>query len=110
MQFQDTKLFLCNKGLLHWGLNSRVVNAEIYDFLIGVVVFGKSALNNVLIDLQSNNPMAITPNIPRMVKYGFAFYDTVNQMVIFGIYTFPFLFLLLFLLNIESIKSSLDFV
>jgi hypothetical protein len=79
MYFQNTKVFLCNTGIAHWGNNVHVEGAEMHDVRKGAMLFGKSALNSALINMHSANPNAVV--YPwNTDKMGFQFYDTWTQV------------------------------
>jgi len=49
MLFQNTKTWLCNKGIAHWGDTVQIDNAEMHDMRVSAMLFGSAGINNVLI-------------------------------------------------------------
>jgi hypothetical protein len=49
MIFTDTKTFLCNKGVLHWGKRAEMYRYENYDSITSVFWLGDMGLSNALI-------------------------------------------------------------
>ena len=87
MLFEDTKTFLCNTGVGHWGNNAHLEAAEMHDSALGAFFFGSSVLHNGLINGASNNPNnAIRYGTEEdgwagtYSKVGFQFYDTWVQV------------------------------
>jgi hypothetical protein len=78
MFFNNIKVFLCNKGIAHWGNNVQIEGAEIHDVSTGVMMFGSAALNSALINLHSGNPNGLIYRWNANV--GFQFYDTWVQV------------------------------
>ena len=89
MLFEQTKVFLCNTGVGHWGNNAHLNAAEIHDCALGAFFFGSSVLHNGLINTLSNNPNNAIRYIDVyygwygiFTKVGFQFYDTWVQVKI----------------------------
>lgn len=79
MRFTNTKAFLCQIGLSHWGERADVVNFEVHDSGRSVQLFGESWYGNALINAKSGNPVGFPYDQGQM---GFQFYDTwVKTMV-----------------------------
>jgi hypothetical protein len=92
LQFNDTKLFLCNLGFFHWGLNPHVIGLEVHDSILGASVFGQSLLYNVLMNIQSTNPLSFVPPGLGIYPAGWITYDTINQAVILIQLNYYFIF------------------
>ena len=95
MYFEQTKVFLCNTGVGHWGNDAHLNAAEIHDCALGAFFFGSSVLHNGLINPFSKNPN----NAIRFIdvyygwygvftRVGFQFYDTWVQVTIPSIFVF----------------------
>jgi hypothetical protein len=87
MVFNHTKIFLTNKGLLHWGTASSMVNYEIHDFVgDSVFVFGRSGMHNALIVGYSRDNIFNGAYSPaRAMGYdrtAITFYDTVSMFIV----------------------------
>ena len=86
MYFDDSKLFLTAKGILHWGSRSKIFNLEVQDMgFAGIFTFGRAGLNNALIsgftDNQFNDyyvPALATSNFRTAIQ----FYDTFSLLII----------------------------
>ena len=83
MLFENTKVFLCNKGISHWGDNSQFEGVEVYDARVNMMLFGKAYVHSALWDMNTQNPGN------RILYYsehfGFTFYDTWVQTVLSNI-------------------------
>ena len=75
MLFENTKVFQCYKGIAHWGDRIQIVGYEVHDYVTSAMLFGSSAMHNVLANMvsQNANPANIDIWTSRM---GFQFYDT----------------------------------
>lgn len=71
MIFNNTKFFLANVGMNHWGNRADLINYEVHDVQRSATLFGESSLVGGLINAESGNP--ITGVGPTQ---GFQFYDT----------------------------------
>eukprot|EP01038_Epipyxis_sp_PR26KG_P008105 gene8105-10977_t len=78
--FEDTKAFLCNAGIAHWGNDFRIESAEMHDVELGAFMFGSSGMSNTIINLKSGNSKVIM--FPWMSKMGFQFYDTWTRIIL----------------------------
>lgn len=84
--FQNTKTFLSSKGISHWGNNAKIDRAEVFDCLTGAMLFGQSALHNVLINVRSGNPYGqFYSTYKAATAIGFQFYDTGVQTILSNI-------------------------
>ena len=77
--FENTKVFLCNKGIAHWGSNVQIDRVEMHDVTVSAMLFGSAALHNALVDMRTRNPYGIIPTFGG--KVGFQFYDTWVQVI-----------------------------
>lgn len=79
--FNNTKTFMCESGIVHWGLRPRAVNLEGWDNGILATLFGSASI-------QSGLVVGKTPNTGRVVRpqsywqRGFQFYDTWTQTIL----------------------------
>lgn len=80
MVFENIKVFLCNKGVAHWGQNVMIDGAEFHDVRVGAMMFGDAALHNAVINLYSDNPSDFFIQ-QWQEKIGFQFYDTWVQVI-----------------------------
>jgi hypothetical protein len=79
MSFTNTKAWLCQIGLSHWGERADVNHYEVHDSARSVQLFGESWYGNALVNAKSGNPNGF-PN--EQTQMGFQFYDTwVKTMV-----------------------------
>eukprot|EP00040_Diaphanoeca_grandis_P024470 m.134453 g.134453 ORF g.134453 m.134453 type:complete len:1710 (+) comp29740_c0_seq1:166-5295(+) len=70
-EFSNLLVFLCRRGVNHWGSDVDIVNYEAIDVAQGAVLFGQAYLKHALIQAQSSNiASTITSHL------GFQFYDT----------------------------------
>ena len=76
--FENTKVFLCNKGIAHWGHNVEVNRVEMHDVSVSAMLFGSAAIHNALVDMRTANPNGVVPMFGG--KMGFQFYDTWVQV------------------------------
>lgn len=80
MSFLNTKIFLCNIGLAHWGDSVLIEGLEVHDTLQGAMLFGQGAISNALINVRSYNPH--NSLLPYVSRIGFQFYDTWVQIIL----------------------------
>ncbi|KAM9952753.1 hypothetical protein ACTFIR_007808 [Dictyostelium discoideum] len=73
MRFNNTKIFLSNLGLGHWGDRVEVVGLEAYDSMRPASLFGAAWLSNAIVDGQTGNILSKSQSYNRQ---GFQFYDT----------------------------------
>jgi hypothetical protein len=74
MNFEDVKVWMCNKGIAHWGNTAHLINVEMHDVRIGAMGFGETAIVSGLINGRTPNLQSdycINRN-----KIGFQCYDT----------------------------------
>lgn len=82
MRFNNTKVALCNVGLLHWGGSPELVGLEAHDIMRSATIFGTAWVNNMLVTCRTRN----NPTVPGVYwsetefTYGsmaaFQWYDT----------------------------------
>jgi hypothetical protein len=72
MVFEHTKMFLCNKGLSHWGNTVEVRTAEFHDTRVSAMLFGEATVYNSLIN--GRTPNLRSQWIVGQSKMGFQFY------------------------------------
>eukprot|EP01088_Endostelium_zonatum_P016610 TRINITY_DN455_c0_g2_i1.p1 TRINITY_DN455_c0_g2~~TRINITY_DN455_c0_g2_i1.p1 ORF type:complete len:1474 (-),score=364.80 TRINITY_DN455_c0_g2_i1:29-4450(-) len=77
MSFNNSKTFLCQKGINHWGNTVELTNYESHDNTLSATVFGQAWMGGALINGKSNNPIRGTPT-----GRGFQFYDTYVQSIL----------------------------
>ena len=70
MRFEDTRVWLCQRGLNHWGNQIELHNYEVTDSTRAAVLFGEALVKGAVITGRSNNPAAT------MSRTGFQAYDT----------------------------------
>ncbi len=71
MRFTNTKTFLCELGISHWGDRVEVTGFESHDLQRSVQLFGTSWFDSALFNPRSNNPLPYDGP-----SHGFQFYDT----------------------------------
>ena len=86
MTFTNTKVFLVNRGVVHWGSNSYHENFEAYNIgYSAAFLFGTSAIHNALIAGYSGNTYNsyYLPNLANCgTRVGFQFYDTSTPIIL----------------------------
>eukprot|EP01132_Coremiostelium_polycephalum_P005307 gene5307-6611_t len=85
MKFTNSKLFLCNIGLGHWGNRVEVVGIESHDNHRPATLFGQALLSNGIVNGQSNNLLSDKKYFESWYQYdrqGFQFYDTFVQTIV----------------------------
>jgi len=60
MRFEDTKIFLSNRGAQHWGSRSEVLRVEVHDVGLSMNVFGKVYITNMLVQCRSKEHLPQT--------------------------------------------------
>ncbi|KAM9977778.1 hypothetical protein ACTFIR_011650 [Dictyostelium discoideum] len=81
MRFNNTKIYLSNRGIQHWGERVEVVGLESHDSIRPSTLFGQAWLSNAIVNGQSGN---IVSNQGRN-RQGFQFYDTYVQTILSNI-------------------------
>ncbi|KAM9953074.1 hypothetical protein ACTFIR_008132 [Dictyostelium discoideum] len=81
MRFNNTKIYLSNFGIGHWGEYVEVVSYESHDNIRSASIFGEAWLSKAIINGNSNN-IARSINFN---KQGFQFYDTYVKTVLSNI-------------------------
>ncbi|HEX8795221.1 MAG TPA: G8 domain-containing protein [Polyangiaceae bacterium] len=79
--FNNTKTFLCEAGIVHWGDNPRIVNFEAWDNGLLAVLFGSASIQSSLVVATTGNPDQVSRPI-RSFQQGFQFYDTRTQTIL----------------------------
>jgi len=77
MTFNNTKVFLSNKGMNHWGNTVELTNYESHDNALSATVFGQAWVGGAIVNGKSSNPLSGTPD-----HRGFQFYDTYVQSIL----------------------------
>jgi hypothetical protein len=90
--FNNTKTFLCEAGIVHWGNNARIVNFESWDNGLLARLFGSASIQSTLVVGGSANVLPSLPahdgsvgdlNHPLSWWHrGFQFYDTRTQTIL----------------------------
>lgn len=90
--FNNTKTFLCESGIVHWGNKARIVNFEAWDNGMTAKLFGTASIESSLSVGASDNPVRPGVFNPQWGvflggpiqgwKRGFQFYDTGNQTIL----------------------------
>eukprot|EP01125_Pyxidicula_operculata_P020153 TRINITY_DN7392_c0_g1_i1.p1 TRINITY_DN7392_c0_g1~~TRINITY_DN7392_c0_g1_i1.p1 ORF type:complete len:1411 (+),score=306.06 TRINITY_DN7392_c0_g1_i1:3-4235(+) len=73
MKINNTKVFLCQHGLNHWGERVDLTYFEAHDVTRGSTIFGTSWMGHAIVNQKSNNPIT---GMQRTTGQGFQFYDT----------------------------------
>eukprot|EP01132_Coremiostelium_polycephalum_P000649 gene649-803_t len=79
MRFTNTKVFLSNSGIDHWGHRIEVVGLEAHDCHRSATLFGQAWMNTAIVNGQSGNPLSKGMMYQRQ---GFQFYDTYVQTIL----------------------------
>jgi hypothetical protein len=101
LRFEDTKVFLANRGMQNWGNRQEVIRFEGHDLGLSANVFGSVWIDDMLHNCRSNNqvtwfngcPTSGTSSIPwgkcnirdfthHQVAMGFQFYDVSMRHII----------------------------
>lgn len=88
--FNNTKTFLCDAGMVHWGSKPRIVNFESWDNGILARLFGSASIQSTLVvGTTGNVPTRIIVDSWRNLalplaqsRQGFQFYDTWTQTIL----------------------------
>lgn len=90
--FNNTKTFLCESGIVHWGNKARVVNFEAWDNGMMAKLFGSASFESSLSVGATDNPerpavflsqwSAFLSGPRQGLKRGFQFYDTGTQTIL----------------------------
>ena len=72
MIFYETRVYLCNRGLNHWGDRAETIGYAAHDITKGLTLFGEAYVHRAIIDGESSNPLENRPNPTRAFEY----YDT----------------------------------
>ncbi|KAK5580096.1 hypothetical protein RB653_000109 [Dictyostelium firmibasis] len=78
MRFNNTKIYLSNRGINHWGERVEVVGYESHDSIRPATLFGKAWLSNAIVNGQSGNIVSYQGS----TRQGFQFYDTYVQTIV----------------------------
>ena len=79
--FNNTKTFLCEHGITHWGNNPRVVNVEAWDNGMLAQLFGSASIQSGVVVAQTGNSLAVDRPLSALQR-GFRFYDTRTQTIL----------------------------
>ncbi|EFA76092.1 hypothetical protein PPL_10671 [Heterostelium album PN500] len=79
MTFNNTKVYLSNRGIGMWGERSEANALESHDSRRPASLFGESWVNNALVNGQSANLLAKGNEVSRQ---GFQFYDTYVKTIL----------------------------
>jgi hypothetical protein len=88
--FNNTKTFLCESGMVHWGNRPRVVNFESWNNGLLAKLFGTASIQSTLVVPETGNtltPFLLQPwfDLSRPLsgaQRGFQFYDTWTQTIL----------------------------
>ncbi|MDQ3235287.1 MAG: hypothetical protein M3Q07_26045, partial [Pseudobdellovibrionaceae bacterium] len=80
--FTNTKTFLCEAGLAHWGGFAEVHNFESHDSGKLAVLFGDSFLHNALFNGETPNKALLNFKPASRYTRGFQFYDTASRTIV----------------------------
>lgn len=79
MRFTNTKAFLCQDGVGHWGSRVEIQRFEAFDVRRGATIFGQSWLDRAVIVGRTKNINGVP------MQQGFQFYDTWVKTIITNI-------------------------
>lgn len=88
--FNNTKTFLCETGIVHWGSRPRIVNFESWDNGLLAKLFGSASIQSSLVAADSTNVLSsvfpetwLDASRPLSnYQRGFQFYDTWTQTIL----------------------------
>ncbi|KAJ9457876.1 hypothetical protein DIPPA_28034 [Diplonema papillatum] len=80
--FENTLLYGCNKGMLHWGDRVEIVTAEMHDILRAGTLFGEVWLTDAIINGASGN---VDADFITKHHDGFQFYDISVKSIVTNI-------------------------
>eukprot|EP01122_Echinamoeba_exundans_P010929 TRINITY_DN4198_c0_g1_i2.p1 TRINITY_DN4198_c0_g1~~TRINITY_DN4198_c0_g1_i2.p1 ORF type:complete len:1151 (-),score=166.29 TRINITY_DN4198_c0_g1_i2:5-3457(-) len=80
MLFSNTKVWLSQLGISHWGHRATVLDYEAHDIVRSAQLFGEVWIDNVLVNQLTSNPIRSIP-----VSQGFQFYDTLVKTIVSNI-------------------------
>jgi hypothetical protein len=83
--FNNTKTFLCETGITHWGIYPRVINVESWDTGLLANLFQSASIEGALaVGVTGNSPnLSYRPH--SWFQRGFRFYDTDTQTILDGV-------------------------
>ncbi|KAK5578897.1 hypothetical protein RB653_008572 [Dictyostelium firmibasis] len=82
MRFNNTKVFLSNRGIGMWGERVEVVLLESHDSIRPGSLFGEAWLSDAIVNGQTNSLLSKTTDYSRQ---GFQFYDTYVKTILTNI-------------------------
>ncbi|EFA80459.1 hypothetical protein PPL_07294 [Heterostelium album PN500] len=85
MRYTNTKVFLSNSGVNHWGERIEIVGLESHDCHRPATIFGQALLSNAIVNGQSKNPLSMFKTDYLFDRQGFQFYDTHVQTILSNI-------------------------
>ena len=71
MRFLETRVFLCTRGLNHWGNRAEAIGFAAHDVARGLTLFGEALFADGVVDARSGNPLQ-NPPFPQQA---FQYYD-----------------------------------
>jgi len=89
--FNNTKTFLCETGIVHWGNNPRIVNFEAWNNGLIAKLFGSASIQSSLVVAQTGNVLPQNFDTTygfdlsrpfNWYPHGFQFYDTRTQTIL----------------------------
>jgi hypothetical protein len=83
--FTNTKTFLCESGIVHWGNEPRVVNLEAWDVAFMAQLFGYGTIRSALVAGRTGNTANLTHRPRNWYQRGFRFYDTGTLTLLRGV-------------------------
>ena len=83
--FSNTKTFLCESGLVHWGNEPRVVNLEAWDVGLMAQLFGNATVRSALVAGHTGNTENLDFRPRNWYQRGFRFYDTGTLTLMRGV-------------------------
>jgi hypothetical protein len=64
----NTTVFLCQRGMLHWGKRVIVSGYEAHDITRGITMFGSAVVTDALINRQSSNRWSEFPGAHKLCE------------------------------------------
>jgi hypothetical protein len=84
-RFTNTRTFLCESGIVHWGSQPRAVNLEVWDSAFLGQFFGTASVQSVVAGGSTGNTPHILDRPRNWNQRGFRFYDTGTRTILRGI-------------------------
>lgn len=82
LEFDNTLVYLCRRGVNHWGQSSSFRGLEAHDIMRSANLFALATIERALVNGYSQNNVPLEPNTGRE---GFQFYDTWSATMLYNV-------------------------